>query len=106
MEFRHDINGLRAIAVLAVTIFHFNPETLPGGFIGVDIFFVISGFLMTAIITKGLDNSNFSFKSFYYSRARRIVPPLIAICSVLIATLWIYLTPEKYNQTIRSLDES
>ena len=53
MGFRKDINGLRAIAVIAVVLFHFSPEWLPGGFAGVDIFFVISGFLMTKIIFNG-----------------------------------------------------
>ena len=55
MKFRKDINGLRAIAVLSVVLFHFEPELVKGGFVGVDIFFVISGFLMTSIVFTKLD---------------------------------------------------
>ncbi|HHB1595726.1 TPA: acyltransferase family protein, partial [Vibrio campbellii] len=80
MNFRSDINGLRAIAVISVVLFHFNPEILPGGFAGVDVFFVISGFLMTSIIFRGLENSNFSIVNFYISRANRIIPALAILC--------------------------
>ncbi|PCO14328.1 hypothetical protein CP989_10465 [Enterobacter hormaechei] len=65
MEFRKDINALRSLAVLAVIIFHFNSDYLPGGFAGVDVFFVISGYLMTKIILSGIDENNFSLKRFY-----------------------------------------
>ena len=65
MTFRYDINILRAIAVLAVVIFHFNSEWLSGGFAGVDVFFVISGFLMTTIIFKEIDKENFNIFEFY-----------------------------------------
>lgn len=61
MKFRTDINGLRAIAVIAVMLFHFNAAWMPGGFVGVDVFFVISGFLMTGIIFKDLEHENFLF---------------------------------------------
>lgn len=57
MKFRHDINGLRAIAVMAVVLFHFKPSLLPGGFVGVDVFFVISGYLMTSIIFGGIEKA-------------------------------------------------
>ena len=60
MQFRKDINGLRAIAVIAVVLFHFNAAWMPGGFAGVDVFFVISGFLMTGIIFRGIEQDNFS----------------------------------------------
>jgi peptidoglycan/LPS O-acetylase OafA/YrhL len=60
MQFRKDINGLRAIAVIAVVLFHFNASWLPGGFAGVDVFFVISGFLMTGIIFRGIEQEKFS----------------------------------------------
>jgi peptidoglycan/LPS O-acetylase OafA/YrhL len=80
LEYRPDIDGLRAIAVLLVVVFHFN--LIPGGksgFIGVDVFFVISGFLITAIITKQLDAGTFSFTSFYLHRIRRLAPALFAV---------------------------
>lgn len=74
MEYRKDIQGLRAIAVLFVFIFHLNSSWLPGGFVGVDIFFVISGFLISSIILSNLDKNKFSFFDFYKSRIKRIVP--------------------------------
>ncbi len=96
MNFRTDINGLRAIAVIAVVLFHFNPMILPGGFAGVDIFFVISGFLMTRIIFEGIISNSFSFIKFYISRANRIIPPLTALCFVLLVFGWFCLTPMDY----------
>ena len=85
-KFRKDINGLRAVAVLSVLLFHicsFNSLndtkwsfSLGGGYVGVDIFFVISGFLMTAIIIKGLNSGNFSVLNFWKRRAKRICPAL------------------------------
>ena len=64
MQFRKDINGLRAVAVIAVVVFHFYASALPGGFAGVDVFFVISGFLMTGIIFKGIEQDKFSLARF------------------------------------------
>lgn len=80
--FRTDINAIRALAVLAVVLFHFNPGWLPGGFAGVDMFYVISGYLMTRIIVSGMDTGSFSFRRFYFARARRIVPALAVLCLV------------------------
>jgi peptidoglycan/LPS O-acetylase OafA/YrhL len=77
--YRPDIDGLRAIAVLAVIIFHAFPKVLPGGFVGVDIFFVISGFLITQIILGGLDKGQFTLANFYARRIRRIFPALIVV---------------------------
>ncbi|MDD2129119.1 acyltransferase [Pseudomonas sp. 17391] len=74
MSYRPDIDGLRALAVLAVVIFHFNKQWLPGGFVGVDIFFVISGYLITGIISKEVSKGEFSFVDFYMRRVRRILP--------------------------------
>lgn len=93
MNFRTDINGLRAIAVLGVVVFHFVDTALPGGFAGVDVFFVISGFLMTSIIFRGLQAQNFHLADFYLARARRIVPALTVVCSALLGMGWFYLHP-------------
>jgi peptidoglycan/LPS O-acetylase OafA/YrhL len=83
MKFRKEVNGLRAIAVIAVVLFHFNASWMPGGFAGVDVFFVISGFLMKGIIFRGLEQQNFSILKFYLARANRIIPALAVLCLVL-----------------------
>lgn len=93
LSFRKDINGLRAIAVIAVVLFHFNPTWLPGGFAGVDVFFVISGFLMTGIIYRGLENKSFSLVRFYVARANRIIPALAVLCLSLLTIGWFILPP-------------
>ena len=97
MQFRKDINGLRAIAVIAVVLFHFSPSWIPGGFAGVDVFFVISGFLMTGIIFKGIEQENLSILKFYVARANRIIPALAVLCLVLLVFGWFYLTPFDYK---------
>lgn len=97
MQFRKDINGLRAIAVIAVVLFHFNASWMPGGFAGVDVFFVISGFLMTGIIFRGIEQENFSILKFYVARANRIIPALAVLCLVLLVFGWFYLTPLDYK---------
>jgi peptidoglycan/LPS O-acetylase OafA/YrhL len=97
MQFRKDINGLRALAVIAVVLFHFNATWMPGGFAGVDVFFVISGFLMTGIIFRGIEHNNFSILNFYVARANRIIPALAVLCLVLLIFGWFYLTPFAYR---------
>lgn len=74
MKFRNDIQGLRALAVIFVFVFHLSNRFLPGGFIGVDVFFVISGYLISKIILSKLEKNDFSLKEFYISRLKRIVP--------------------------------
>ncbi|WP_295471840.1 acyltransferase family protein [uncultured Pseudomonas sp.] len=96
MDFRKDINGLRALAVLAVLLYHFRPAWLPGGFAGVDVFFVISGYLITGIILRGLNTGRFSLVAFYRSRVRRIVPALAVLCMALLVGGWFYLLPLDY----------
>ncbi len=95
--FRTDINGLRAYAVMAVLLFHFQIPGLSAGFIGVDIFFVISGFLMTGIIVKGLENNNFSVWKFYMARVRRIVPALMVLIAILLILGWFFLPTPDYQ---------
>jgi len=85
-KYRPDIDGLRAVAVLSVVAFHAFPGRLPGGFIGVDVFFVISGFLISTIIFDNLSSGSFGFAEFYRRRVRRIFPALLV---VLVATLGI-----------------
>lgn len=106
MNFRKDINGLRAIAVLAVVIFHFYPSLLTGGFAGVDVFFVISGFLMTGIIFKGLNNNNFSILKFYIARANRIIPALAILCLVLLIFGYFFTTTWDYKTIGRDVATS
>ena len=98
MKFRHDINGLRAIAVIAVVLFHFNTPLLSGGFAGVDVFFSISGFLMTSIIIRGINNNNFSILSFYKARAIRIVPALLVMSVTVLLLCYFILIPLKFEQ--------
>ena len=76
IKYQPRIDGLRALAVISVIIFHMDEKYLPGGFLGVDIFFVISGFLITSIIYTEKTAHRFSFKLFYVRRAKRILPPL------------------------------
>lgn len=106
MKFRYDINGLRAIAVLAVVIFHFTPHWLAGGFAGVDVFFVISGFLMTAIIFNSVENNTFNLFKFYTARANRIFPVLAAMFAVLLVFAWFYLLPNDYRNLAIQVEKS
>ncbi|MDO9146304.1 MAG: acyltransferase family protein [Hydrogenophaga sp.] len=94
------MNGLRAWAVVAVVLFHFGVPGFGGGFVGVDVFFVISGFLMTGIVVRGLERGGspwFFMASFYMARARRILPALIVLCAVLLALGWWVLMPLDYK---------
>ena len=83
--------------MIAVVLFHFNPTWLSGGFAGVDVFFVISGFLMTGIISRGIEQDNFSILKFYVARANRIIPALAVLCMALLVFGWFYLTPLDYK---------
>lgn len=76
-KYRPDIDGLRAIAILSVVAYHAFPNAVRGGFIGVDIFFVISGYLISTIIFDGLEHNSFSFVELYSRRIKRIFPALL-----------------------------
>lgn len=95
MNYRHEIDGIRAIAVLSVIIAHSGIGLLPGGYAGVDIFFVISGFLITGIILRDLEHGHFSFGNFYARRARRIFPALYFMLITTSVAAWLLLTPSQ-----------
>ena len=94
-RFRHDINGLRAVGVLSVILFHLRVWQVSGGFVGVDVFFVISGFLMTQIIVGGLDRGDFNLWRFYGQRLARILPALTVMAGVVTALGWFILIPQQ-----------
>jgi peptidoglycan/LPS O-acetylase OafA/YrhL len=97
-SYRPSIDGLRAIAVISVVIFHAFPKSLRGGFVGVDIFFVISGFLITNIILSQLQQGRFSFLDFYGRRIRRIFPALAVVLITCLVIGWFFLMPHEYAQ--------
>ncbi len=95
--YRPDIDGLRAVAILLVVIFHAYPKFLKGGFIGVDIFFVISGYLITSIILKQQSQNNFSLLDFYSRRIKRIFPSLIVVLTFALVAGWYILLENEYE---------
>jgi peptidoglycan/LPS O-acetylase OafA/YrhL len=103
MEYRREIDGLRAIAVSTVILFHAGFETFKGGFVGVDVFFVISGYLITTIILSELDQDRFSIISFYERRARRILPALFFVMLTCIPFAWVLLPPSELKSFFKSL---
>jgi peptidoglycan/LPS O-acetylase OafA/YrhL len=96
--YRPDIDGLRALAVLSIVIFHAFPAWMKGGFIGVDVFFVISGFLISTIIFENLDRGTFSFAEFYARRIKRIFPALLLVLIASFAFGWFALLADEYKQ--------
>ena len=96
--YRPDIDGLRAIAVLSVVGYHYFAGIVPGGFIGVDVFFVISGFLISTIILGNLDNNRFSYFEFYARRIKRIFPALLLVLLSSMAFGWYVLFPDEHSQ--------
>jgi peptidoglycan/LPS O-acetylase OafA/YrhL len=101
--YRPEIDGLRAIAIAPVVLHHADPGMLPGGFTGVDVFFVISGYLITAIIAGELAEGRFGLWRFYERRVRRIVPALAAMLAATTITGWAILTPEDFHQFSKAL---
>lgn len=97
-KYRPDIDGLRAVAVLAVVAFHAFPNWVRGGFIGVDVFFVISGYLISTIIFENLDRGTFSFSEFYSRRIKRIFPALLLVLIACFTFGWFALLADEYKQ--------
>lgn len=103
MNHRREIDGLRALAVIPVILFHAGFEAFSGGFIGVDVFFVISGYLITIIIIDELESGKFSICNFYERRARRILPALFLVMAVCIPFAWLWLMPSDMKNFSESL---
>lgn len=98
LKYRADIDGLRAVAVLSVVGFHAYPQWFRGGFIGVDIFFVISGYLISAIIFGNLQSGSFTYQEFYRRRVRRIFPALVVVLLTCLGVGWFGLLASDYEQ--------
>lgn len=96
--YRPDIDGLRTIAVLPVVLFHAGLAGVGGGYVGVDVFFVISGYLITGILLKDIDRGSYGILGFYRRRIRRIFPALIVVVLACLAIGWLTLTPEEYEK--------
>ena len=103
MVYRKEIDGLRALAVIPVILFHAGFEWVSGGYIGVDIFFVISGYLITSILIKELADGHFSIAGFYERRARRILPALFFILLVCLPFAWLWLLPNEIEDFGKSI---
>lgn len=100
---RRDIDGLRALAVIPVVLFHFGFSTFSGGFVGVDVFFVISGFLITSILFREISAQRFSFVDFWARRARRIIPALSVVLLASLALGWLLLTAKDFSELGRTV---
>ena len=103
MHYRREIDGLRALAVVPVIAFHAGIGWFSGGFVGVDVFFVISGYLITSIILAEQAKGQFSLVRFYERRARRILPALLLVVAVCIPVAWVLLLPNDYFDFSESL---
>jgi peptidoglycan/LPS O-acetylase OafA/YrhL len=103
IEYRREIDGLRAIAVVPVILYHAGIPGLPAGYAGVDVFFVISGYLITSIIIDEIDRNQFSFLSFYERRLRRIAPALFFVCLACLPFAWLWMLPKELNDFGKSL---
>ncbi len=103
MTHRREIDGLRALAVLPVILFHAGFAAFSGGFVGVDVFFVISGYLITQIIVQDLNRGQFSIRRFYARRARRILPALFIVMIACIPLAFIWMLPSQYDEFSRSI---
>src|SRR5574337_1373707 len=103
MRYRPEIDGLRAIAVIPVILFHAGFQIFSGGFVGVDIFFVISGYLITTIIVAELEAGRFSILNFYERRARRILPAFYLVTALWLPFAWLWLIPSDAKELSKSI---
>ena len=103
MKYRSEIDGLRALAVIPVILYHAGSKLFSGGYVGVDVFFVISGYLITSIILAELEAGTFSLAHFYERRARRILPALFVVMFVCLPFAWFWLTPQDTKSFSQSL---
>ena len=102
LKYRRDIDGLRAVAVMAVVLHHLSASLVPGGYVGVDVFFVISGYLITKIIHAEMSAGTFTFARFYERRVRRIFPALAAVLAAVLVVGWFVYLPSDYLSTLRA----
>ena len=103
MKYRREIDGVRALAVVPVILFHAGFSLFSGGFFGVDVFFVVSGYLITTIIVAEIEQGTFSLSKFYERRARRILPALFVMMLFTLVVAWFWLLPadfKSYSQTL------
>ena len=103
MFYRKDIDGLRALAVLGVVVFHLGGSPIPGGFSGVDVFFVISGFLITTILLRELRSEEFSFLEFYERRVYRLFPALFAVMASTLLVGYFLFMPDEFLELGQSI---
>lgn len=103
MKYRPEVDGLRAVAVLPVLLFHAGFSTFSGGFVGVDVFFVISGYLITGILLEEIESGTYSLAKFYERRARRILPALFLVMLATIPFAWMWMLPGQYKDFSQSL---
>lgn len=103
MKYRSEIDGLRALAVVPVILFHAGLELFSGGFVGVDVFFVISGYLITTILIEEIESDRFSLVDFYERRARRILPALFLVVAICVPFAWMLMLPSQLYDFLKSL---
>lgn len=103
MKYRPEIDGLRAVAVLPVVLFHAGFSAFSGGYVGVDVFFVISGYLITKILLDELEGGRLSLRNFYERRARRILPALFAVCLATLPFAWFWMFPAQLQDHAQGL---
>jgi peptidoglycan/LPS O-acetylase OafA/YrhL len=105
-KIRLDIQGLRALAVLSVVIFHISPDHITGGYLGVDVFFIISGYLIMGQIWRALSEHRFSFTEFYTKRFKRLLPALVVVLIVSSVAAYFLLLPGEYRSYTYSVFSS